>query len=361
MLGYIKSKKMKKIILFYILLIIFQSCGKNQIKKLKSEKINLDSKCTKDFNKFQHYSIYNENDTINYHIYSKKSIDSLDNILLYIQGSKAYSLYQSKREKGKLWKGTTVPIDLKSIPDNYLFVLISKKGFPFCTTLDEDVPVPKTYYKNQTLDYRTLQANKVINDLTERHKNHFKKIIALGHSEGSDVVAKLGTVNNDVTHFGYLSGGGYTQFLDFITFTRKKVIKGQMNEEDAQIEIESIFNDLKDIMDNPNAVNKFWAGKNNSYNRWSHFSEPPIDNLLQIEKPIFVAIGTKDRSVALESAYLIPIEFIRHKKENLTFKVYPYLDHGFGKELENGKFEEYWSQVFEEFLEWIEQNNNTKL
>ncbi|EDP70938.1 hypothetical protein FBALC1_00602 [Flavobacteriales bacterium ALC-1] len=305
---------------------------------------------------FKHYSIELENDTINYHTYANKSVDSLTSVLLYIQGSKAYSLYQVKRENGQLWKGTTVPIKLKTIPDNYLFVLISKKGIPFCTKLDEEIPIPNSYYKNQTLDYRTSQANQVINDLTQKHKNHFKKIIALGHSEGSDVIAKLGTLNNDITHFGYLSGGGNTQFIDFITFIRKDVDQGIISETEAQKQIGALFRDLKDIMNNPNATDKFWAGKNNSYKRWSHFSEPPIDNLLQIEKPIFAAIGTTDRSVALESAYLIPIEFIRHKKNNLTFKTYPMLDHGFGKEQENGTFKNHWQDVFEDFLKWINAN-----
>lgn len=77
--------------------------------------------------------------------------------------------------------------------------------------------------------------------------------------------------------------------------------------------------------------------------------------MLQIEQPIFAAIGTKDQAVALESAYLIPIEFIRHRKNNLTFKVYPDLDHGFGKEIESGKFEEHWDDVFQDFLNWVNQ------
>lgn len=313
------------------------------------------AQCDKDLNMFKHYSVVSENDTIEYHTYAKKNIDSLNTILLYIQGSKASSLYQVERKNGVLSIGTTVPIRLKTIPENYLFVLISKKGIPFCTQMDEEIKIPESYYINQTLDYRVFQANEVLKDLSKKYNNHFKKIIALGHSEGSDVIAKLGAVNDDITHFGYWSGGGYTQFLDFITYITKKVDKGEMSEEDAQIKINSTFNDLKDIMANPNATDKTWKGKDNSYKRWSHFSEPPVENLLKINKPIFVAIGTKDRSVAVESAYLIQIEFIRHKKTNLTFKAYPYLDHGFGKKLENGKYERHWNDVFKEFIKWVEK------
>ncbi len=312
---------------------------------------------TKDLKAFRHHSVITANDTINYHTYSRKGIDSTKNVLIYLQGSKAISLYQTMEEDGKTYVGTVIPFDFSLFPDDHVFVVISKKGFPFLTRMDEEFPVPESYFENQTLGYRTFQADQVINDLTKRHKGRFKRIIALGHSEGSDVVAKLGTVNNDITHFGYWSGGGNTQFIDFITFTRKKVEKGLINEKDAQKEINSILEDLKKIMSDPSATNKFWAGKNNSYNRWSSFSEPPIDNLLKISKPLFVAIGTKDRAVALESAYLIPVEFIRERKDNLTFKVYPGLDHGFGKELENGGFEEHWNDVFQDFLNWVSEND----
>ncbi|WP_166962298.1 dienelactone hydrolase family protein [Yeosuana marina] len=263
------------------------------------------------------------------------------------------SLYQTMEEDGKTYVGTVVPIDFNLLPDDYLLVVISKKGFPFITEMDKEFTVPRAYYENQTLAYRSFQANQVINDITKNYKNQFQKIMALGHSEGSDVVAKLGTINKKITHFGYWSGGGNTQFMDFVTFIRKDVDKGNLTEEQAKLKIDSLFVDLKDIMANPNATDKFWQGSTNSYKRWSGFSEPPVENLLQIEKPIFVAIGTKDQAVALESAYLIPIEFIRHKKDNLTFKVYPHLDHVFGKEIEDGKFEEHLNDVFVDFLNWV--------
>lgn len=314
------------------------------------------SQRTKIIEAFKHHSIVFKNDTIHYHTYSKKSIDSTKNLLLYHQGSTAKSLYQTMKKDGKTYVGTVIPLDFNVLPDDYLLVVISKKGFPFLTEMDKDFPIPKVYYENQTLAYRAFQSDQVINDLLKNHKNQFKKIIVLGHSEGSDVVAKLGTINKKITHFGYWSGGGNTQFIDFVTFIRKDVDKGNLTEAQAQSKIDSLFNDLKNIMANPNASDKFWKGSNNSYKRWSGFSEPPIENLLQIDKPIFAAIGTKDQAVALESAYLIPIEFIRHRKDNLTFKVYPNLDHIFGKEIEGVKFEEHINNVFIDFLNWITIN-----
>ena len=306
---------------------------------------------------YKHHSVITESDTINYHTYAKRKVDSINTIFLYIQGSSAQALYQIKKENSGASIGTTVPFDFETIPDNYLFVVISRKGFPFSTEMDKSFPIPKSYFENQTLEYRANQADLVINDLYKKYnEKQIDKIIAFGHSEGSDVVAKLGTLNKKITHFGYWSGGGNTQFIDFVTFIRKNVDKGNLTEKQAKVKIDSLFTDLKDIMSNPDATDKFWQGDDNSYKRWSHFSEPPVENLLQIDKPIFVAIGTKDQAVTLESAYLIPIEFIRHKKDNLTFEVYPDLDHGFEKELENGEFEDHWNDVFQDFLNWINEN-----
>ncbi|MBG6131645.1 hypothetical protein IWQ47_003035 [Aquimarina sp. EL_43] len=306
-------------------------------------------------NSYKHHSVITENDTINYHTYSKQNIDSINTLFIYLQGSRAKSLYQIQKREGSMSIRTTVPFDFATIPDHYLFVVISRKGFPFVTEKDKPFPVPKSYFENQTLTYRANQADVVINDLYDKYNKQIDKIIVLGHSEGSDVAAKLGTINKKITHFGYWSGGGNTQFIDFVTFIRKDVDKGNLTEQQAQVKIDSLFNDLRNIMSNPNATDKFWQGDDNSYKRWSHFSEPPVENLLQINKPIYAAIGTKDQAVALESAYLIPIEFIRHQKDNLTFKVYPDLDHGFGKEIENGKFEEHWNDVFLDFLNWVDK------
>ena len=80
---------------------------------------------------FKHHSVILEKDTINYHTYSKKGNDSIKNLFLYIQGSKATSLYQKKEKVGKTYVGTVIPLNFNLLPDDYLLVVISKNGFPF--------------------------------------------------------------------------------------------------------------------------------------------------------------------------------------------------------------------------------------
>ena len=89
--------------------------------------------------------------------------------------------------------------------------------------------------------------------------------------------------------------------------------------------------------------------------RWWRYSEPPINDLLQIDIPIFVQVATKDKSAPIESSYLIPLEFARKGKTNLTYKVCVGCDHGFSITKENGETERMWRTIFKEFISWTEE------
>ncbi|WP_232745176.1 dienelactone hydrolase family protein [Capnocytophaga sp. H4358] len=70
-----------------------------------------------------------------------------------------------------------------------------------------------------------------------------------------------------------------------------------------------------------------------------------------------MAVAGKDESVPIESSLLIPIEFIRHSKDNLTFKIYPDYNHSFARPPQNENEE--WSRefmtVFDDFMKWVNQ------
>jgi pimeloyl-ACP methyl ester carboxylesterase len=319
-------------------------------------------------NKFEHYTIIKDNDTINFHTYSKGDIASKKGVLLYIQGSGSEPFYKlikhidtiktltgEPKTKKYLEVHRTLPFNLAEFPKDYLLVSISKKNIPF-EIFGKDFETPKSFYENDNLNYRVWQANEVVNYLSDNILKKQTKIILFGHSEGTEVVAKLGTINNKISNIGYFSGGGNAQYYDFILDIRKSVQRGETTEEESIIETEKLFNEIKDIYEHPNSLTKKWLG--HSYRKWSSSVEPSIDNLLKIDIPIYVAHGAKDKAVPIESAYLIPIEFIRNKKSNLTFKVYPKLDHSFSiiPQSENEEYVEKWDEVLKDFLNWCEMN-----
>lgn len=319
---------------------------------------------------YQHKKIITKSDTINYHIYLKGEIEKKKKILIFFHGSGGAPLFMqtikqdtvkviengmvNNKIQKSIYEYSSVPFDLDRIPDEYIFVIISKKGVPFLTNKESYKP-SDSFYENESLNYRVWQGENVINDLTKNWIKNPSKIVIIGHSEGSDVVAKLGYKNKKVTHVGYWAGGGNTQYYDFALFIQKDVQQGKLTQAEANKSLDSLFTNIRDIEKNPNNTKKQWLG--NSYRRWAQFTEPPIDNLLKINKPLFVAVAGKDESVPIESSLLIPIEFIRHKKENLTFKIYPEYNHSFAKPPKNENEEWSWEfmNVFEDFMKWVEQ------
>jgi esterase/lipase len=309
------------------------------------------SQSVSEYKRFKHFEILTGNDTIKYHIYSQNEIADKTKILLYIQGSAAIPMFDVRKEKKSISVVSTIPFDLNSIPRDYAFIIVSKKCVPFAT-INETYNPPKCYYENESLDYRVWQYNNVINHITKTVIKNSEKIVALGHSEGSDVVAKLGTVNKKITHIGFWSGSGNTQYNDFALLIRKEITEGKTDEATSLKKLESLYTQIEDIEKNPTSIDKFWL--DNTYKRWHEFSEPAVENLLKINIPIFVAIGSKDQAVPLESSLIIKTEFIRHHKDNLTFRIYPDLDHGF-ETVPNTKNEEpkdRWMDIFSEFMEW---------
>lgn len=309
------------------------------------------SQSISEYKKFKHFEILKDKDTIKYHIYKQNDITDKTNILLFIHGSAPIPMFDITTEKNSVSVVSTIPFDLSKIPEDYIFIIVSKKCVPFAT-IDKTYNPPECYYENESLDYRVWQYDNVINHITNTFLKNAEKVVVLGHSEGSDVVAKLGTLNKKITHIGFWSGSGNTQYNDFALFIRQEVSKGIIDETSALKKLDSLYTQIEDIENNRTSINKFWL--NNTYKRWHEFSEPPVENLLKIDVPIFVAIGTKDQAVPIESSLIIKTEFLRHHKNNLTFNIYPNLDHGFETvpDKQNEEPKDMWMEIFAEFIEW---------
>lgn len=303
-----------------------------------------------DYDKFKTEKIIYKADTINYHVLYPEKITKTTGIILFVHGSGAFPIYNVKKEDKNLWINSTIPFDLEKMPRDHIFVIVSKKCVPYLV-LNEDYKPKKCFYENESLDYRVWQYNNVINHIVKTKIHKPKKIIAIGHSEGSDVVAKLGTINKKISHIGFWSGSGSSQYNDFALMIRKDVISGKITEEEGMKQLNELFSQLEKIENNPKAIEKFWL--ENSYKRWKNFSEPAIQNLLKINIPIFVVSGTKDEAVPVESSLLIKTEFIRNNKKNLTFRLYPNYDHNLELIKNNSQeTEDKWMDVFNEFMEW---------
>lgn len=311
---------------------------------------------------FKSYSIKDTSlGEINYYISSNR-IDSTKPVLLYLDGSGAFPLFQYT-ERGI---GSSVVIDFRNLSNDYHIILISKPGVPFVDSVKMDdnleIPIykaPKEYKEKLSLDWRVNSAKIVLNQIMKEVKTDTGKIVVFGISEGFQVGAKLATLEKAVTHLSLLAGNGLNQFYDFIIQNRIDAQKGIISDEQAQRNIDSLMVVAKEIYANPTATDKEWYG--HTYLRWSSFtSNIPMENILSLDIPVYIVAASNDRNSSVLGTDYLYLESIRQGKTNVEYKVYPY-DHSFNEQIkdENGKIisvNNHMQEVVKEAFEWLKKN-----
>ena len=297
---------------------------------------------------FEQKSIEINSEEIVFYTYQKGQ-QPKTKLIVYLQGSDPSPQFSYRIKNDTIQKLCWLNGEFKNLSEEYLYVVIEKVGFEGAIN-EDDIPKPKIYQEKNSLENRVARANSVINHLTAN--DGFKKIIVYGHSEGAPVGAKLATVNNKITHLGFWAGNALPDFYDFILENRIEYHKGSISDSVAHSRIDKNINGFKEIV--KDSLNTKGDGYTNL--RWWSYSEPPINNLLKIDIPIYAQVASLDKSAPIESSYLIPLEFARLRKTNLTYNVCVGCDHGFSLTNKNGKVERKWKQIFEDFIKWTEEN-----
>jgi len=295
---------------------------------------------------------------VHYYHYTK-GISKSKPLLLYLDGSGAYPLFQMM-ENGT---GSTIPFDYKSLAEKYHILFISKPGVPFADSVGRDpetnyplYQTPDDYTKRLSLDWRVLAADLVIKDALKKWSIDPKKIAVLGFSEGFQVGSKLISFNPSITHAVLFVGNGFTQFFDFIIQNRMDAQMGRISDAEAQSNIDSLYSSFKSIQADPKSTEKFWYG--HTYLRWSSFcSEEPIDHLLNTNIPVYFVSCSKDQNTSALGLDYIYLKAILAGKKNLHYKTYPY-DHGFNEIIsdEHGKtlsVKNHMDDAMEEAISWL--------
>jgi pimeloyl-ACP methyl ester carboxylesterase len=269
--------------------------------------------------------------------------------VIYLQGSDPSPQFSCRIKDNKIQKLCWLNGDFNNLPEEYIYVVIEKMGFEG-TINEDDIPKPEIYQEKNSLENRVARTNSVIDYLTANII--FEKVIVYGHSEGAPVAAKLATLNNKITHLGFWAGNALPDFYGFILENRIEYHKGSVSDSVAQSRIDKNIEGFNEIAKDTSNT------KGNGYTnlRWWSYSETPINNLLKIDIPIYLQVATLDKSASIESSYLIPLEFTRLKKTNLTYKACIGCDHGFLLMNQNGSVERKWKQIFENFIKWTEEN-----
>jgi hypothetical protein len=301
---------------------------------------------------FEEHKVVNSGDTVVFYTYKKPSSNP-SSIYITLPGTAAEAIYSYHKDTDStFWFSSLTSFDFSYLPDDFLFVIAAKPGFGFFGNGDVK-EIPRRYSEKTSLQDRVMRADVAINNVLKNIIKKPKQVVVFGYSEGFYVGAKLATVNKSITHLGIGGGGGYIDFYDFLLFNQKDSWKGEKNEDSVLQKNDRLISRLRQVMTDPDST-KFTSGY--TYKRWASFAEPPIQNLAKLSIPIYQVHGTKDESTPIESAYIVPLEFARLKKDNLTLKFYANADHSLIERKSDGTEVFHWNDMMVNFFKWVAQN-----
>ncbi|MEM0961960.1 MAG: hypothetical protein AAGK21_05375, partial [Bacteroidota bacterium] len=159
-------------------------------------------------------------------------------------------------------------------------------------------------------------------------------ILSVGHSEGADVAPWVAVEVPAVTHVAVLAGGALSMSFDFVYEFRRLVAEGEMTFDEGQRYIEQAYADLRATYAEPTRTDTSYYG--GTLLKWHSFLDnPPLDAMLQLDVPIYIAGGTLDEKAPIANLDMAAVAFIRRGKDNLTYRVWE-ADHSFRQPTENG-------------------------
>lgn len=345
------------IISFCSFCLVFLTCPKIFAQKPKPQNLG-----------WNYFALFDKktNDSIRFLV--SQTIDKqTKGIFLFCQGSTPQPLIL--QENGKfVFAG--LPFDHMPFRNQYRFVVVSKPGIPVVADstelaaeyyyIDKNTgALPNNYLNFNNLQYYTYAHQKVLDFLCKQNWVNKNKIVVAGHSQGYRVAANLAAQpNTPISHLICASSNPYSRFHNTINI-RQQEYAGEISPQVAQKKIDTLYAQFKELLKFKNDKLRFWDW--DSYYNWASFTDPPaVDMLLSTQIPILVCYGTADTNALLND--MLPFEFIRRNKNNLTLKPFPNYDHNFFEPIyKNSKFvsfEFHWDEVAKWWFKWINRNSN---
>ena len=306
-----------------------------------------------------HFQIRGDKEKIDFIVYETK-LETKKPIFLWCQGSLPYPLYVNSKEGIWMIGGGIKNFNIKNIVKNYHLVIISMPKTPvianenqinerywyFGNSKDRN-SVTSEFNQADYLENYTNRAIKVLKFLKKQKWVDNSKLIVAGHSQGSKVATKVAKNYKKVSKLGLFGANPFGRIDQDIRDYRKDAEDKLISWEDANNKIEKRYqyyenaNNPEKIKENPDLL------------AWKSFSEPLIDDWLEIKKPIYLAYATND--IASDLCDLVPLYFIRAHQTNLTYKRYLNMEHNFFEVNPDGSpnhDKPHWEEVMDSFVSW---------
>jgi len=270
-------------------------------------------------------------------------------LLIYLEGSGAMSQFV---RVGKMTGYGIYGLIADRLRNDFHVITVEKRGIPFGWRVEHvggAVGASEEYQRHATLDGRVSDVSLALTALLKQPTVDPAMVLLIGHSEGADVAAVVAGRDDRVTHVGVLAGGGAPQFFDsFVSRRREMKASGASDEEIAQA-LSELEDQIRTIVAEPDSIEKFWRG--HAYKRWATFAtRSAADELAHTSAHVFVAQGSRDGSVPMESFDYLVVRLLASGNPNVTIRRYPGRDHGFGGEgVEGG---DGMMEIIQEVVDW---------
>lgn len=347
-----------KTILLHVCLLLSLTCvgqTRQEMDEIKKQRL------------YQPFELKEGNDIIRFFIIAKLGEAKVKKpLILYRQGSLPIPPFTRYTQGVSI---SALPANFYDYLTDYHMVVIAKPGVPlvmdsaavgrFFDRVMNRTFAPEKYLVNNNLDYYVRTSSKVINFLVRQPWVDKQKIVVVGGSEGYNVAAKLALVNQAITHLICYSSHPYGRFDYLIKEQRHKALTGEITDEKAQAQIDSLYALWKAICQDPKATDKLYY---DTYYAWSSFSEPPINSLVKLTIPIFVAYGTKDDDWDIvEENDLLGVRFLQLGKTNLTLRPYLHCNHSLVELRKNATGEvvssvDHSSEFVNDYINWLREH-----
>jgi pimeloyl-ACP methyl ester carboxylesterase len=312
----------------------------------------------------QHFQISVQNDTIDFLIFNK-ILDTPKPVIIFCQGSMPIPLVIIGVD-GSKFPTLMSNFNYERLSKKYQLVIISmphtpvevnekKLGNGSCVVRDSS---KNSNYLQKYLDANyaenyTKRTKAVIDFLYNQKWVNKKSIYVFGHSQGAKTAISASFKNKKVSKVGYAGGNPLGRIDQYIRETRNQISDGKISALEGQKEIESIYDMWQKIIDSPSSPSLDFG---DPYRTWTSFSKPHLEEILNLNKPLYLTYGTED----LTSTFCdyLPIYFTREHKKNLTFRPLVGLEHNFF-ELNKDGLPDYakghWHDVIDDFVTWLNQ------
>jgi dienelactone hydrolase len=274
-------------------------------------------------------------------VYIENPAQSSFAVVVLLQGSVCSSSYPMF--------SSTVPALLH---DGFGVIAVEKYG------LDENTTsCPQSYLDNNTIQSRILDHLQLVAYLRHNLSGWNKRVAWAGGSEGGQVASLVAPLVPETAALIMLaSGGGMTMAEELPLVIPASMKKKGGSQTDIQAALDDMNKRFVDIKANPTSSLEWLSDgqeARNTYKYWNSILWIKALPLLEsLNVPIYIAHGTADTSCPFESSKMIADRFAALGKVNLTFKIYPGLEHNWTDS--NGT--SHGQQVMGEVFQWLKSN-----